>query len=82
MKVKKVQFMKVTQYKKLSFVISLWLLAIMATLIVFGYQLEMYGFYIASAVVAVPLLFTNIFNLVNGLIHSRSKAIAAKREYN
>ena len=48
--------MKTTMVRKFNVVISLWLIAIMATLIVFGVQLANNGFYIAAMVVGVLLL--------------------------
>ena len=80
--VKETKIMKITIYRKFNTIISFWLVAVIALLCMLGFKLDVFAFYIAASVVAVPLLATNIINFVFGIISSRSKALQAKREYN
>ena len=73
--------MKITMIKKFSVVISLWLIAIIATLIVFGYQLAHNGFYIAAMSVGTVLLAINVFTIVSGITSANKKAVVQEREY-
>ena len=76
-----VKNMKVTMINKLNVIISLWLLAIIGTLMIFGYELSLNGFYIASLVLGIVLLITNTCHLFLGIkTHSRSAA-KAKAEH-
>ena len=73
--------MKVTMINKLNVIVSLWILAIMGTLMIFGYQLNMNGFYYAGLVMAAVLFIINTCHLVFGIcVHNRSLA-KAKAEY-
>lgn len=74
--------MKALVYRKFNLVLSFWLLAVMATLCVFGYKLDVFGCYVAAGVLALPLLASNIFNLITGYIYSRNKAVQTRREFN
>ena len=73
--------MKNTMIKKFNVVISLWLIAVMATLIVFGTQLANNGFYIAAMVVGVILLAINVFTIVSGITSASKKTAAQQRSY-
>ena len=73
--------MKNTMIKKFNVVISLWLIAVMATLIVFGTQLANNGFYIAAMVVGVILLAINVFTIVSGITSASKKAASQQRSY-
>ena len=73
--------MKNTMIRKFNVVISLWLIAIMATLIVFGTQLANYGFYIAATVVGAFLLAINVFTIVSGITSASKKAASQQRSY-
>ena len=73
--------MKNTMIKKFNVVISLWLIAVMATLIVFGTQLANNGFYIAAMVVGVILLAINVFTIVSGITSASKKATSQERSY-
>ena len=74
--------MKTTAYKKFNLIISFWLLAIMTTLCVLGYKLDVFAFYVAAGVLALPLLVMNTIRLVSGYIYSRNKAVQTRREFN
>ena len=74
--------MKATMIKKFNIIISLWFIAIIATLCVFGYELSMNGFFVAALVVGALLLASNFINLVSGIIFSRPKRVETKKEYN
>ena len=73
--------MKNTMIRKFNVVISLWLIAIIATLIVFGTQLANNGFYIAAAVVGAVLLAINVFTIVSGITSAKEKATSQERSY-
>ena len=73
--------MKNTMINKFSCIISLWLIAIITTLIVFGYQLNVYALYIAATVVGLALLLINVFTIVSGIISANKRAIEGQREY-
>lgn len=74
--------MKATMIKRLNVVISLWLLAIMVTLIIFGHELAMSGFYIAAIVVASLLLISNVSTIISGFILTGHKSVERETEYN
>ena len=73
--------MKTTMVRKFNVVISLWLIAIMVTLIVFGVQLANNGFYIAAMVVGVLLLIINVFTIISGITSASKKSAAQQEEY-
>lgn len=73
--------MTVTMTKKLNTVLSLWLLTIIVTLVILGYQLNMFGFYIASGVVAGALLLINVFTIIYGFTCGGKRAIEREKEY-
>lgn len=74
--------MRATMIKKFNIIISLWLILIIATLCLLGFQLGINGFYIAALVVGSLLLVSNLVNLISGIISSRPKSIQTKKEYN
>ena len=74
--------MKHTMIRKLNTVISLWLLAIIVTLCIFAYELDMIAFYIVAAVITALLLGTNTYTLVSGLIIADRKAVKRQAKYN
>ena len=74
--------MKVTMIKKTNTIISLWIIAIVATLAIFAYELNMFGFLIADAVLLVILLCSNVFTIIYGFINSGRKAYGTETEYN
>lgn len=73
--------MKATMIKRFNVVISLWLIAIIGTLVIFGYELDLIGCYIAAMVVGILLAATNIITLVSGLTLSNRKLIKNKEKY-
>ena len=73
--------MKVSMIKKLNTIISLWLIAIIVALGIFGYELDMFGFYIAGFVFMAILFASNAFTLTNGIIHAVRKVPEAEPEY-
>lgn len=74
--------MKVTMIRKLNTIISLWLLAIIIALGFMGYKLDIFGFYIACAVIATVLLASNVFSLTVGILSTSKKALGTEPEYN
>ena len=74
--------MKHTMIRKLNTVISLWLLAIIVTLCIFAYELDMIAFYIVAAVITAMLLGTNTYTLVSGLIIADRKTVKRQAKYN
>lgn len=73
--------MKVTTIKKANVIISLWLVSIIATLLIFGYQLNLNGFYIASIVLAGITLILNAGVLSMGLFLTPKATKEAKAQY-
>lgn len=73
--------MRATMVKKLNTIVSLWLVAIIAALVVFGYELNIFGFYVAAIVVGVPLLISNVFTIVNGIASQARFAKEQETEY-
>ena len=74
--------MKATMIKKFNMIISLWLIAIIAFLCVFGYKLDAMGCYIAAIVFAGLLVISNSINLVSGVISSRISLTKTENKYN
>ena len=74
--------MKNTMIKKINIIVSLWFIAIMVVLFIFGRQLSLVGFYYACGAVAALLLGTNIFTVTSGLTELRKSAVRAEKEYN
>ncbi len=74
--------MKATMIKKFNIIVSLWLIAIIAVLVVLGFKLNVFGFYIGAMVVGSFLLASNTFNIVSGLVSSRPRAVETERKYN
>lgn len=73
--------MKVTMINKLNVIISLWILAIIGTLMIFGYELGLNGFYVASLVMSGILLILNTCHLFIGIKYRSRNAAEAKAEY-
>lgn len=73
--------MKLTTVKKFNIVISLWLVVILATLAVFGYELGNYGFYIATAVVGAIIVLSNLAVMISGIIIPVKQQKRTSREY-
>ena len=67
--------------KKINIVISLWLIALMIVLFIFGKELAMTGFYYACGVVAALLLATNLFTIASGLKNARKTSIQVEKGY-
>ena len=79
-----VKNMKVTMINKLNVIISLWLIAIIGTLMIFGYELGLNGFYVASIILGGLLLIMNTCHLCLGIAsHNRSatKTAAQYKKY-
>ena len=74
--------MKNTIIKKINVIVSLWLIAIIATLPTFGYQLDNFGFYIAAAVFGALLLLTNSFTVIHGIMYHTRYVSKRETEYN
>ena len=73
--------MKHIMVRKLNTIISLWLLAIIIALVIFGYELGMIAFYIVAGVLTSMLLGTNAYTLVTGVIISDRKALERQARY-
>lgn len=74
--------MRATIIKKFNLIVSLWLIAIIAILVILGLQLNMFGFYIGAMVVGALLLASNVINITSGLLSSRPRAVETERKYN
>ena len=74
--------MKATMIKRFNIVISLWFIAIIAVLCVFGFQLDNSGCFVAALVFGTLLLASNTINLVSGIMNSRIKLQESKKQYN
>ena len=74
--------MKATMIKKFNLIISLWLIAVIALLCVFGYKLNTHGCFIAALVFVGLLLFSNSINLVSGIISNRTSLTKTENKYN
>lgn len=74
--------MKATMIKKYNIIISLWLIVIIATLVILGLNLNLFGLYIAAMVVGALLLASNVINIISGLISSKPTSIQTEKEYN
>ena len=73
--------MKNIMIKKINIVISLWLIALMIVLFIFGKELAMIGFYYACGGLAALLLVTNLFTIVSGLKNARKTSIQVEKGY-
>ena len=76
------QFMNLTTIKKFNLVISLWLVVVLATLAIFGYELSNYGCYIAAAVVGAVIVLMNLGVLISGLIAPVVHEKRVSKQYN
>ena len=74
--------MKVTMIKRFNIIISLWLIAVITVLCVFGVQLGNSGCYVAALVFGGLLLVSNTINLVSGIMNSRIKIHESKKQFN
>ena len=74
--------MKVTMIKKFNIIISLWLIAIIALLVVLGLQLSNSGFFIGALVFAGLLAASNTINLVSGIKNYRIRIAESKKQFN
>ena len=74
--------MKLSMVKKFNLVISLWLVVIMLVLAIFGHELDMYGFYIASAVTGGLAIVSNVGVIISGLILPSMHEKRVSKEYN
>ncbi len=68
--------------KKFNLIISLWLIAIIGILCIFGYKLNVVGCYVAALVFAGLLVLVNSINLVSGIISARITVTKAESKYN
>ncbi len=73
--------MKNIMIKKINIVISLWLIALMIVLFIFGKELAMTGFYYACGGLAALLLATNLFTIASGLKNARKTSIQVEKGY-
>ena len=74
--------MKLSIIKKFNIVVSLWLLVVLVTLTIFGYELANYGCYIAAAVVGAIIVTNNLIVLISGLIVPAVHEKRVSRQYN
>lgn len=74
--------MKLSIIKKFNIVVSLWLLVVLVTLAIFGYELANYGCYIAAAVVGAIIVANNLIVLISGLIIPVVHEKKISRQYN
>ena len=74
--------MKLSIIKKFNIVISLWLIVVLVTLAIFGYELANYGCYIAAAVVGAVIVTNNLIVLISGLIAPAVHEKRVSRQYN
>ena len=74
--------MKLSIIKKFNIVVSLWLLVVLVTLAIFGYELANYGCYIAAAVVGAIIVANNLIVLISGLIIPVVHEKRVSRQYN
>ena len=79
---KKKPSMKLTTIKKFNLVISLWLVVILATLAIFGYELNSYACYIAAAVIGAIVVLMNLGVLISGLIAPTVHEKRVSKQYN
>lgn len=73
--------MRVTMIKRLNTIISLWLLAVIAALVVIGLELEMNGFFVACGVVGVILLISNVITVTTGVRASYQRSLQRQKEF-
>ena len=76
------QSTNLTMVKKFNIVISLWLVVILATLAIFGYELSNYGCYVAAAVVGAIVVLMNLGVLISGLIAPAVHEKRVSKQYN
>ena len=74
--------MKNTWIKKINVIVSLWLIAIIAVLIIFGKQLSISGFYYASIFFGSMLAASNIFTISSGIRSATRRGAEAEKGYN
>ena len=74
--------MKLSIIKKFNVVVSLWLVVIMVALAIFGRALNVYGLYIAAAVVGGFAIVSNIGLVISGLILPSIYEKRVSKEYN
>ncbi len=74
--------MKLSIIKKFNIVISLWLIVVLVTLAIFGYELANYGCYIAAAVVGALIVTNNLVVLISGIIAPVVHEKRVSRQYN
>ena len=74
--------MNLTTIKKFNLVITLWLVVILATLAIFGYELGNYGCYIAAAVVGALVVVMNLAVVISGLIAPAVHEKRVSKQYN
>lgn len=67
--------------KKMNVVASLWMIAIIAILVVFGVELNMFGFYVAAIVVSSVLVLMNSAYLIYGFVFSGKVATETQAQY-
>lgn len=72
--------MRITMIKKFNIIVSLWLVAVIGVLCVFGFQLNSSGCYIAALVFAGMLLISNVINLISGIMNSRIRIQESKKQ--
>ena len=73
--------MRTTMINKFNVVISLWLIVVAVTLIVFGHQLNLYALYVAATVVGAVLLAMNVITIACGISSANKKAAQRQQEY-
>ena len=76
------QSTNLTMVKKFNIVISLWLVVILATLAIFGYELSNYRCYVAAAVIGAIVVFMNVGVLISGLIAPAVHEKRVSKQYN
>ena len=74
--------MNLTTIKKFNLVITLWLVVILATLTIFGYEFGNYGCYIAAAVVGALIVVMNLAVVISGLIAPAVHEKRVSKQYN
>ena len=74
--------MNISIIKKFNIVISLWLLVVFVTLAIFGHELNIYGCYIAAAVVGAIIVINNLAVLISGIIIPIRHEKRVSKEYN
>ena len=67
--------------KRFNVVISLWLIVIIATLVIFGYYLNAYGFYIAAMVFGTVLASINVLTIISGATSANKNLVKTEEKY-